>query len=214
MISLQEAVREEPIYSEAKLVADETMKRVRKNVEVLSERLAEIKFFDPYDGRKLPAFVPPPADVKEALDKLEKTIGILPISMRSFCEQVGSVNFFGSMKKSTGIKCTYPDPLFVDLLRYVWADYDEWEVEWFEGCNPLCATIAPDKYHKADVSGGSPYRIMIPNLCADGFVFSDESQDLMFVDYLRMCFRCGGLPGLKVEHRAFADKLSKGLIPF
>jgi hypothetical protein len=69
---------------------------------VLHDRLAKLKFFDPERWQKISPFEPPAADVVAALDKIEHTIGILPMSMRAFCEHVGSVRFLGSLKKSTG----------------------------------------------------------------------------------------------------------------
>ncbi|HEY9676518.1 MAG TPA: hypothetical protein V6C76_00850 [Drouetiella sp.] len=210
MIALGEDIRSEPIYSEAKLVAEETMKRVRTNVETLHKRLNKIKFL--YNDEA--SFEPPDANVKTELDKIEQKIGTLPISIRAFCEQVGSVRFMGRMKPSTKVKCSYPDPLYFDLLATIWSDFDEWEVDWYEDCDPLLASFAPDSYHKADVSGGSPNRFIVPNPDADALVFSDDHKDMHFVDYLRMYCKCGGLPGLSVDHKSFAEQLAKDLLPF
>ena len=54
--------------------------------------------------------------------------------------------------------------------------------------------IAPDDLHKAGTSGGDPYAIAVPDLRADGELL-DERHALMFVEYLRLCFRFGGFPG-------------------
>jgi hypothetical protein len=54
--------------------------------------------------------------------------------------------------------------------------------------------IAPDALHKANISGGGPYQIEVPNLAADG-VLQCEDHGLYFVEYLRLVFRFGGFPG-------------------
>jgi hypothetical protein len=54
--------------------------------------------------------------------------------------------------------------------------------------------IAPDDLHKANTSGGEPYEIAVPDLCADGKLLN-ERHDLYFIEYLRLVFRFGGFPG-------------------
>jgi hypothetical protein len=54
--------------------------------------------------------------------------------------------------------------------------------------------IAPDALHKADVGGGEPYGVAVPDFRADAKVLN-EPRNLLFVDYLRLCFRWGGFPG-------------------
>jgi hypothetical protein len=54
-------------------------------------------------------------------------------------------------------------------------------------------SLAPDRYHKANYSGGEPYGMRVPDAAVDG-VFTD-ANGLLFVDYLRLAFRWGGFPG-------------------
>jgi len=54
-------------------------------------------------------------------------------------------------------------------------------------------SLAPDRYHKANYSGGEPYGMRAPDAAADG-VFTD-GNGLLFIDYLRLAFRWGGFPG-------------------
>jgi hypothetical protein len=59
----------------------------------------------------------------------------------------------------------------------------------------MCS-IAPDVYHKDNVSGGTPYAIELPNPGADALVFG-EWHHLRFVPYLRIAILdWGGFPGL------------------
>ena len=58
----------------------------------------------------------------------------------------------------------------------------------------MAIAIAPDDLHKANISGGAPYEIAIPDLRADGELVNERHR-LFFVDYLRLCFEFGGFPG-------------------
>jgi len=58
----------------------------------------------------------------------------------------------------------------------------------------LTIDIAPDALHKANLSGGLPYSVVIPNHAVDGPVRGTGSSSL--VEYLREAFRWGGFPGL------------------
>lgn len=145
LIALGDSVRHEPVYSDARAVAQETMRRARRNIETLYQRLQSIGFqFDcerlqsgknPLAGLRdqladnplmksvfgnmvsglegimqafgLPegekagqvspprAYEPPEADIKQRLDEFEQVIGKIPLSVRAWCEIVGSVDFVG-----------------------------------------------------------------------------------------------------------------------
>jgi hypothetical protein len=77
------------------------------------------------------------------------------------------------------------------------------------------AIIAPDSIRKMNYSGGDPYSIGFPNAAIDGTLWADVNYGT-FVEYLRICFRWGGYPGLRtstnppLEELAF---LTKGLLP-
>jgi hypothetical protein len=75
--------------------------------------------------------------------------------------------------------------------------------------------IAPDIVHKTGHSGGDPYMISIPNPAIDA-PFEAEDNKLSFVEYLRLCFRWGGFPGLskcKNPPRKELEFLTEGLLP-
>jgi hypothetical protein len=77
-------------------------------------------------------------------------------------------------------------------------------------------TIAPDDLHKANTSGGEPYEIAVPDLRADGELLN-ERHHLLFVDYLRLCFRFGGFPGYDGIDRGIPpeiESLRKDLLAF
>jgi hypothetical protein len=58
------------------------------------------------------------------------------------------------------------------------------------------AEIAPDEYHKYFVSGSGTYAIRIPDARADTLL-EGEWHETTFVNYLRICFRLAGFPGLE-----------------
>lgn len=146
LIALGEAVRHEPVYSDAKAVAAETMQRSRRNIEKIYERLKSIgyqfeaesssnlsnpfpdmekqikndpvlgtlfgtlldnikdsfgKFIpnldlsNPYKSIPRRAYNPPATDIVEQLDEYERELGLLPLSVRAWCEIVGDVDFIG-----------------------------------------------------------------------------------------------------------------------
>jgi hypothetical protein len=53
LLALGAAVREESVYADAAAVARETMRRVRKNIEILIQRLIQVGFIFGYDYQLL-----------------------------------------------------------------------------------------------------------------------------------------------------------------
>jgi hypothetical protein len=164
------------------------------------------------------AHEPPPRDAARLLQRLQKDGRTLPLALRAFYEVVGGVNFMG--RKShwpwTMVKLAtsqpedslaLADPLVVFPCEAAFDELDEDERGFI--------SIAPDDLHKADTSGGDPYEIAVPDLRADGELLN-ERHELLFVDYLRLCFRFGGFPGFDGadERPAAIDSLSAGLQPF
>ena len=91
----------------------------------------------------------------------------------------------------------YLDPLVVDApVDFVLSEYAAWEddrgTQWDQG--PFTIDIGPDYLHKANVSGGSPYGIWVPDSSVDGPLLWEPHQTT-FVNYLRIAFRWGGCPG-------------------
>jgi hypothetical protein len=75
--------------------------------------------------------------------------------------------------------------------------------------------IAPDEWLKYAVSGGGPYTIRLPDAAIDA-PLEYEWHKTTFVNYLRICFRWGGFPGLESRiHRPDRELayLTEGLLP-
>jgi hypothetical protein len=60
--------------------------------------------------------------------------------------------------------------------------------------SPFLIEFAPDYLHKANISGGSPYGLAVPNAGVDGLVIGDIHQTT-FNNYLRVAFEWAGFPG-------------------
>lgn len=93
LVAMGSQVRTEPLFTEAYAVAQETMRRARHNIELLVERLKNIRFQfqDP-----TVVFVPTSPTELNDLTQFERKVGPVPLSLRAWLEQVGTVNFMGN----------------------------------------------------------------------------------------------------------------------
>lgn len=212
MMSLGESIRENDYYHFAEAVVYETMRRVRYNTEILYTGLKEVGYDFCFDDRAdFEPFQPPTDDDKKSLAMYEKQIGLLPMSIRAFCETVGTVRFSGEHRE---IDCPYPDPLWMDLLSSLGYEFDEWESDWYEGCDPLLASISLDEKGKAGEYDEPHYQILLPDASVDCFVYN-ERHETTFVNMLRTCFRWGGFPGFDLEQNEpppICQKLARGML--
>jgi hypothetical protein len=203
-----EDVRRDPLAADAIAVAYETMTRVETNVRLLVERLTALGY---RFSAKSP-LQPPDRKTWKQIQRLERMVGSLPLSLRAFYDVVGAVDFLGRHPGLTPRGSSIaPDALLVygvdDALQEAESMDDDEREE---------ITIAPDDLHKDNVSGGDAYAIGIPDPRADGLVLN-ERHDLLFVDYLRLCFRFGGFPGYEGVDRAVPaeiDQLRAGVVEF
>ncbi len=175
------------------------MRRARVNVERIVARLGQIGYRFEIAPRSTwienPDFYrPPSADMGRRIAELEATAGRLPLSLRAWYEVVGEVDLEGNHPDWDGRG--YADPLVVEGLTGWASEYEEWQyqMEGSEVVEPFLLPIAPDFYHKANVSGGAPYSVTLPCEDADALLV-DEWHETYFVDYLRIAFRWGGFPG-------------------
>ena len=201
LVALGPAVREEPLASDAYAVARETMRRAGGNVDRIIRRLRDIGYrFEHAPVSEwvpnLAVHVPPAPDAGERIAHLEATAGMLPLSLRAWYEEVGSVSLMG--RHPDWDPHAYPDPLVVEGLEgwefeyECWQDAQEQDPEY---PYPFPLPIAPDALHKQNVSGGEPYGIDLPCAGADASLLFLWQEETTFVEYLRICFQWGGFPG-------------------
>lgn len=209
-----EEVFEEPLFSDARAVARETMRRVRHNIELLVPRLHQLSYQfatlsrHPDYWKDVPVFVPSPPDTNEAIEEVEDLVGTIPLSLRAWYEIVGHVSLIGFHPEWP--RTDELDPLWVEHLTALLGNSTKLpEIRAsFEflmsfsrniekrGGEPFVVEISPDLFHKNNFSGGAEYGIPVPTKAADALLLH-EWHETTFVNYLRICFRWGGFPGIE-----------------
>ncbi|MFT3735110.1 MAG: hypothetical protein QM776_08805 [Rhodocyclaceae bacterium] len=210
---------------------DESMRRVKQNVELLASRLnsAGYEFVDTGSdsyAHNTP-HVPPSKNAPALVGFLEALIGPLPLTLVGWIEHVGDVNFLGNHPawperdmqtdalvvefELSAYADRYPGEsarnYFEDAFRTWSEDVAEYGVE---TVGRFALPFAPDALHKINVSGGESYGIYIPDNSVDATCRID-GRDVSFINYLRRCFACGGFPG--EPSLPGIPELAKGLLP-
>lgn len=217
LVGLGSAIRDEPLRSDADAVAVEIMKRAKQNVGFLIERFKEIGYRFVNSDK---AWTPPTEEFSSELESLESRYGQFPLTVRTWFEIVGLVNFMGTHPKlsqcsgydwggSDQLGC-YGDPLFVSIpsfplqslvsfyLNFAESEEEEAAME-AEMPPPYRLTIGMSGINKAGQSGGGGVDILVPNDAFDAPLIDTDGYwtGTMFVSYLRTCFKWGGFPGLR-----------------
>jgi hypothetical protein len=105
----------------------------------------------------------------------------------------------------------YPN---VRIRDHVEEEYEAWR-EW-SGDNAdaegFVLPVAPDRLHKANVSGEGPYGFRLPDGTAEGLLVGEVAMP--FVAYLNLVFRHGGFPAAVPGDRQWTIKreLASGLL--
>ena len=205
-------VRNEPYLAQAQAVATETMRRVRRNCEKIVSRLQKLGYvFGTFpDGTRrsyrMAPLTPPSNRMQADVEELEAETGPLPLSLKAFWQEVGAIDLVGMHRSwPNGL-----DPLVVDPPEGPLSGLGSYDDD--DGF----VSLAPDDFHKDNVSGGDPYGLTLPNPAAD-FMFMYERHELLFVPYLRLAvLQWGGFPGLDGTGTAFEplEQLTADLEPF
>ena len=187
------------LQTDALVVACETMRRVRLNLEVLVARLTEqgydfTKYTNgsPFDGPKTSLETVKP-EVTETLAEIEAITGPLPLSLRVFWEIVGGVDLVGYFP---GMKWHWCDPMQLSSAEEFLQETSDLEEEFSElpEGESVWVSLGADALHKANISGGS-YCIVFPLEYQADFIFEQDSHQSTFVSHLRTVFLWGGFPG-------------------
>ena len=184
--------------AEAGRVAVLTMQRVRRNAEHLVDALTARGW--PVTAEK--ALPGPASDVEERLERLEQLTGApVPPALAAFWRVIGQVDLvpreLGDAPFPAGVPgfLTVADPLEILDLTEAWFWVEEWQERSAglhpEIARPLDLGISADYLHKANISGGGPYCVWLPDTGADPLVRQEEHQ-LSFTDYLRRAFASKG----------------------
>jgi len=165
LTALGAGVRQAHVIDDALDVARETMRRAVMNIQVLIDRLNALgyEFGYPREGRLVPQipYLPPAENTQTRIHELQHLAGPLPLSLQAWYEVGGEVHFVG--KASWRSSETLPDALVIDSVATAIEGVREWLNEWEDTLaeerptdEPCVAWIAPDEYHKDDISGGLP----------------------------------------------------------
>ncbi|MEU8217273.1 hypothetical protein AB0C47_16030 [Micromonospora taraxaci] len=203
MRQLGSRVREPAFAPQAQAVCDEMARRARSNIETLVARLREQGYrFHQNDDDQTPTepYTPPGPKAEELLHWLEQRLGPLPMVLSSWIRIVGDVWLVGTHPQ--WLNSAAADPLVLELAgsRYPNSDIREYFAEEIEAWQedqedldePFLLPVAPDHYHKGNVSGGGPYGIILPDASADAHFVGEARMPL--VAYLNGAFRHGGFP--------------------
>ena len=216
------------LRQEAEAVAEETMKRVAHDLDLLASRF-EAKGWVALTGELRTR--PKPGD-REVFARIERiTKSPIPPSLLAFWRVVGGVDLVWDYNTEEPPPAILPtvsldldalDPLYIDAPGHVEHVFEKWEdhikTTHPDLLDPFSLDLAPDYLHKANISGGAPYGVDLPFLGADP-IFQNESHQLAFVDYLRHCLRWAGF-GLLHRHanesgvKQLIAEFTEGFEPF
>jgi hypothetical protein len=172
-----------------------------------AERIAKIARRLPALGyrfrRPSVAFPGPEAGTEDAIARIEREVGPLPLALKTFWRLVGSVDLTAHYTtwrpaEYPWTACEYPDPLVVYPPSVAVAELDEFlgdREERMRSDAPYVVPVAPDDLHKDNVSGGMFYNLTVPAVAEDP-PLNDERHRTTFVGYLELTVRWGGFPGL------------------
>lgn len=206
LLSLQEDIYEPDVYEDAVAVAREIMQRVRYNIEQLVVRLKQVGYLfgkgsslvNTFSETYVAMFQPPNPETPENIAILEQIVGSLPLSLKCWYEEVGSVNFIGLFSENKQKDGPDLDPLYIEPLEsllqivqnFIKEEIWEYETE---------LIIAPDSYHKYGYSGGGAYSISFPCKHFDTLLIN-EPHNTTFINYLRICISSGGFSGSELSN--------------
>lgn len=211
LVEMGPRVQDDPVALE---VAFETMRRVQHNLQLVIERLrSEGWRFSESDVYAI--WAPPHQATTDQITELERRLhGPIPLALKAFWSVVGTVSLI-RIASGPEHDLSLPDPLVVGPVDHALSEFSEWESDEERSSEPFRAPLAPDAFHKDNISGGPPYEIELPDAGADP-LFVNEPHDVTFVSYLRIAFAAGGLPGWENNERRapLLKRLADGLQPF
>jgi hypothetical protein len=170
------------------------IREVGRVLPLLARRLDELGYQFDEPERVLPG----PQRITDAvIARIEREIGAVPLALNLFWRHVGSVNLMG--QHPDWVANGYPDPLVIESPSFAIEELDEFleDREEREKCGSrFVIPIAPDDYHKANVSGGMFYNISVPAVADDPPLNDERRHRTTFVKYLEIALSYGGFPGL------------------
>lgn len=175
---------------------EQRIARIGRRLRALVRGLNEIGYRFENETEVMPG---PEDGTHEAIREIEEQFGRCPRALKLFWEQIGSVDISGN--HPDWIDDRYPDQLVVFPPSVAVSELHEYLTDVAEREKfgiPYEIPIAPDFYHKAGVSGGSPYTILMP--CSeDDPPLNNSGYDESFLEHVERSLDCGGFPGMVGE---------------
>lgn len=143
-----------------------------------------------------PPLETPLPDRAATVAKLKELGAALPSALLSFYDIVGAVEFVGRPPRGWH-GCNFPDPVSIVSLdpQYWSVEVERWQEDRDEDFGGrFSVQVAGDHIHKSGFSGGA-YYVIFDNPHDPTFWMPDAQ--MRFKDYLRLCVRWGGFPGLR-----------------
>ena len=196
LIALGADVRKEPYRMPAEALAEETMRRVRHNLELIVSRLQTLDYkflVDPW--------TPCTEEERQTIASCEENGLYLPLSMRAFIERVGHVNLVGSHPK-LGPRDREGEWARTDALHFDSSDQltvllEHWMETPATKRKPLDFDFGADAEGKISMLEGEDvdesYWFQLPDASADPTL--QRCDEATFIEYLRRSFQWGGFPG-------------------
>jgi hypothetical protein len=222
---LGDRVREPDLAGDAQAVCDEMAGRARHNIELVVGRLREQGYrFHVNDNEQTPVepFLPPSDEATSLASWMEERFGPIPMTISSWLRIVGDVGLVGTHPSWVGSSGADPLVLEIEGNRYPGTsmreffdeEFEQWQ-EWAaedDEAGGFVLPVAPDRLHKANISGGEPYGVRLPDATAEGLFVAEVAMPL--VAYLNWVFRNGGFPGPATgdEQWRVKQSLSSGLL--
>lgn len=209
---------DDKLLADARLVVQETMLRVRKNIVTVVGRLREInyqfmaetmaeEFGPPLTGDESSPYSPPEPQVGQFLEQIEQSVGPVPLVLRGWFEIVGSVNLIGTHPSLTpGDASILADPLVFMSPREIIRELSGEPIE------PLRLPIFSSASSKAGYSSGGELCALHMGRGMDATIDTEPPQS--FIKYLRHSLQWAGFPGLANTHLPMLEQLRAGLLPF
>lgn len=223
---IEESLREEVLE-----VANATMQRVAFNADLIADRLRE-RGWHACMAEFRDLRTQPTEDDQKIFAKIEAMSGApIPPTLLAFWTVVGGINWTWDYRikrapphLGTLLPMDEMDPLCVEppsVMPHLLPEWGGGDREREVVLNPdesFPIDLAPDYLHKANVSGGPPYAVLVPFAGADP-ILTNEKHELPFVEYLRLAFKWAGFPGLedyanRADVQLFIKDFGRGLLPF
>lgn len=179
----------------------------------------------PWAGEAQPvvAFCPATETADDQARWLVEQFGAVPMALLSWVRLVGDVWLVGTHPEWPDAAAA--DPLVIEvegsrlpnspIRKYFEEDFAAWR-EWSAvdpEVEPFVLPMAPDRFHKDNVSGGAPYGVVLPDGSVDGTFVADTA--VPFVAYLNHVFMSGGFPWPTASFTAqtrITQELAEGLL--